>query len=120
MEKIRCICLLRDLVRELRTLEATLIESANIDLNEAMIVCALADTCKTSTDLARCIGLLPAHTSKTLASLEAKSLVRRTPGEKDRRLSICELTEQGKECLSELRSLHLDFDKLREYLSAEE
>lgn len=116
MEQIQSICTLREIVRAFRLLETRLIEQTGVDLNEAMIICALAGESRCSKDLAQCVGLLPAHTSKVLASLETKGLLSRTNAREDRRRVICALTAQGEEALCSLRSLELDFASLREML----
>lgn len=109
MEKIQTICLMRDLFLGLRQLEDQLIEQVGVDLNEAILLCALGSDSRLSTEVSRLTGFLPAHTSKLLASLERRNLIKRTAGSVDRRQVVCQLTEAGLSSLDTLRGLELDY-----------
>lgn len=49
----------------------------------------------TQKELARLLNVRPASASELLVKLEQKGLIRRTPSEQDRRISLVSLTEEG-------------------------
>ena len=103
MEKIHCLCVMRDLLGALNELEANLSNIYGVSLNEAMVLCCIGDEKLTATTISHNIGLLPPHTSKTLRSVEKKALVKRSLGTQDKRQMYFKLTNEGKELLLRLR-----------------
>ena len=103
MEKVHCICVMRDLVRALSELEGNLANSYRMSLNEAMVLCCIGDNKLTASTISHQTGLLPPHTSKTISSIEKKSLVKRYLGEQDKRQMYFKLTAKGKELLCRLK-----------------
>lgn len=103
MEKIHCICVMRDLLSALTELECNLADNYELSLNEAMILCCIGDERMTATSISHNVGLLPPHTSKTLRSIEKKGFVKRSLGTKDKRQMYFKLTPAGKEVLERLR-----------------
>ena len=103
MEKVHCICVMRDLFRAFSEMEANLVNDYDLSLNEAMILCCVGDDCLTSTAISQNIGLLPSHTSKTLRSIETKGLAKRSMGKEDKRQMYFTLTSKGKKRLAKLK-----------------
>lgn len=104
MEKIRCICIMRDLVRAMSELESSLEENYGISLNEAMAMCAIGEETVTAGTVVNRTGLKAPHVSKVLRSIEGKGLVTRNFGDCDKRQICFSLTGKAKDCLSRLRS----------------
>ena len=103
MEKIHCLCVMRDLFSALNELETNLTNNYGVSLNEAMVLCCIGEEKLMASTIAHNIGLLPPHTSKTLRSVEKKGLVRRSLGTQDKRQMYFRLTNEGKELLLRLR-----------------
>ena len=70
MEKITCICVMRELMMALSDFENKLMDTHGVSLNEAMVLCALGGECITASVIAERTGLRPSHTSKVIGSLE--------------------------------------------------
>lgn len=98
---------MRDLFLALGELEEQLLSAVGLDLNHALIICALGTEPRLPSALSQTTGLRPAHTSKLLSSLERKALIKRKSATGDRRQVICTLTPQGVECLDKMRALEL-------------
>lgn len=119
MEKIRTVCMMRDLVRALAQLEAQLMQAAGVGLNEAMVICAIGLDRATAGDIARCVGLQPPNASKVVRSVERKGLVCRSLGETDHRRMYFSLTPAGRTCLDRLRNGLTDIPPLLQPLMRE-
>ena len=103
MEKIHCLCVMRELLAALNELEANLSNNYGVSLNEAMVLCCIGEDKLTSSTISRHIGLLPPLTSKTLRTIEKKEMVERSMGIEDKRQMYFKLTPKGKELLERLR-----------------
>ena len=112
MEKIHCLCVMRDLLGALNELEANLSDNYGVSLNEAMVLCCIGDEKLTASTISHNIGLLPPHTSKTLRSNEKKGLIKRSMGTQDKRQMYFKLTLAGKALLERLRENGVDIPQL--------
>lgn len=112
MEKITCICIMRELFSALSSLENNLTEAHGVSLNEAMILCALGNEHVTASTIAERTGMLPSHTSKVIAVLEKNGLIKRQLGKSDKRRMYFSLTTKGRECLERMKSYEFDIPDL--------
>ena len=116
MEKITCICVMRELLTALSYLEKELTESHGVTLNEAMVLCALGNEHVTASDISNRTGLLPSHTSKVIGSLEKQRLIERQLGKQDKRKIYLSLTKEGKSRLEKIKVHEFDIPDLLEPL----
>lgn len=112
MEKIKVISTLRDLAQCQRDLEVQLQKKTGMDLNQAMVICALGGEVRLPSEISKSTGLLPAHTSKILASLERLDLIERNGARKDRRQVLCNLTKKGLDALKVLKNVKLTYPEM--------
>lgn len=103
MEKIQCICRMRELFKALSDLEADLIANYQVTLNEAMALCSVGQETVTASVIVERTGMTPSHASKVLRSIEAKELVIRSLGEQDKRQMYFVLSEKGRNCLEDIK-----------------
>ena len=103
MEKIKCICVMRDLFRSLAELEGRLSDAYGLSLNEAMVLCSIGEETVTAGQIVERTGLTASHASKVIRSAERKGLLVRTLGEKDKRQMCFALTGEAKERLQSIR-----------------
>ncbi|SUB77181.1 MarR family winged helix-turn-helix transcriptional regulator [Porphyromonas macacae] len=108
MENVKNICLMRELIRALREVESSLMEQTGSDLNQAMVLCVLADEPISASEIANRIGLLPAQTSKLLSAVENRGWIKRQFGQEDKRKMFFSLTAAGKKELDVLKKIELD------------
>ncbi|MBU3814013.1 MAG: MarR family transcriptional regulator [Candidatus Bacteroides intestinipullorum] len=108
MEKIQCICGMRDLVKALSQLEIQLEENYGVTLNEAMVLCSVGGDTVSAGDITACTGMTPSHASKTIRSVEDKGLLTRKLGEHDKRQMYFALTRKGKNCLGRIKEQGVD------------
>ena len=80
MENVECICTMKKLMAAIRELESNLLDSTGCDLNQAMLLCVIADDSLSATEIASQIGVLPAQNSKLLAAAEDRGWVMRRLG----------------------------------------
>ena len=103
MEKIPCICAMRDIVCAMNELENNLIITYGVSLNEAMVLCAIGSETVTSSAISERTGLTPSHTSKVVRAAENKKLVTRRLGREDKRQMFFTLTATARNCLQRMR-----------------
>lgn len=103
MEKIKCICVMRDLFLALSQLEARLLEAYGLTLNEAMVMCSIAGETVAAGTIVERTGLTHSHASKVIRMAERKGLLVRTQGEVDKRQMYFALTDEGESCLRRIR-----------------
>lgn len=96
----------------IREIESALLESAGCDLNQAMLLCVIADDSLSASEIANQIGMLPAQNSKLLSAVEEKGWIIRQLGQDDKRKIYFSLTTNGKKQLEKIKSLNLDIPKL--------
>lgn len=112
MEKITCICVMRELMMALSDFENKLMDEHGVTLNEAMVLCALGDECVTASVISERTGLRPSHTSKVIGSLEGRGCLLRELGKQDKRQMYLSLTDEGKKCLMRIKSYSFDVPAL--------
>lgn len=103
MEKITCICVMRELMKALSDFEGHLTDAHGVSLNEAMAMCALGSECVTASVIAERTGLRPSHCSKVIGALEEKGYLVRELGKQDKRQMYLSLTDAGKDCLFRIK-----------------
>jgi DNA-binding MarR family transcriptional regulator len=112
MEHIACICKMRELTQALSLLEDQLMNASDISLYEAFVLCCVGNGQTTPSEIAQQIGLRAPHTSKIIAALEKKKLLKRTIAKEDKRQYRISLSDTGKQRLALLQSLELDIPPL--------
>ena len=112
MEKITCICVMRELMTALSDFENKLMDTHGVSLNEAMILCALGDECITASVIAERTGLRPSHASKVIGTLEARGYLIRELGKQDKRQMYLSLTDVGKGCLEQIKRYEFEVPAL--------
>lgn len=108
MEKIQCICRMRDLIRALSELETRLEETYGITLNEAMVLCAVGKEIVSAGDVTSRTGMTSSHASKNIRSVEDKGLLSRQLGKQDRRQMYFALTRKGRSRLERIKERGID------------
>jgi len=103
MEKIPCICVMRELSVALSSLENSLLEHHGVSFNEAMVMCAVGSESVLPTFVSEQTGISPSNTSKLLNSLEKKGLISRSLGKPDRRSVMVSLTAAGADRLQQIK-----------------
>ncbi len=112
MEKITCICVMRELMMALSDFENKLMDAHSVSLNEAMVLCALGEECITASVIAERTGLRPSHASKVIGTLEDRGYLKRELGKHDKRQMYFSLTDMGKECLLRIKTYEFDIPEL--------
>ena len=112
MEKIICICVMRELMMALSDFENKLMDAHGVSLNEAMVLCALGGECITASVIAERTGLRPSHTSKVIGSLEDQGYLMRELGKQDKRQIYLSLTNEGKVCLDRIKAYQFEVPDL--------
>ena len=109
------------LMAAIRELESNLLDSTGCDLNQAMLLCVIADDSLSATEIASQIGVLPAQNSKLLAAAEDRGWVMRRLGHDDKRKIYFNLTEEGRRQLEKVKALNIDVpDLIRPILDSSE
>lgn len=106
---------MRDIYKALTTFEVSFEKKYGLSLNEAMVLCALAEAKKeiTSTAIAERTELAPSHASKVIRSVEIKGLIKRDMGKIDKRLMYFTLTPAG---VTRLQAISLEKVEVPELL----
>lgn len=94
---------MRELMEALSSLETSLEEAYGITLKEAMVLCCIGREMLTAGEVVERAGLSRSHTSKVLSVVEQKSLLKRTLGERDKRMMYFSLTKAGLACLDNIK-----------------
>lgn len=103
MEKIQCICVMRDLLAALSMLENQLEKTHGVSLNEAMVLCSIGQDTVSAGEIITRTGMTPSHTSKVIRAAEYKGFLERHVGKQDKRQMNFILTEKGKTCLEQIK-----------------
>ncbi|MBQ8204714.1 MAG: MarR family transcriptional regulator [Alistipes sp.] len=103
MEKVRCICVMRDIVSAMSELENRIIDDLGLTLNEAMTLCAIGEHSVAASVVAERTGMRASHCSKIISALERRKLVCRSIDKYDKRHINMTLTRAGKESLNALK-----------------
>lgn len=107
MEKVKCICVMRDIVYAMSELENRLIDQLGLTLNEAMTLCAIGEHSVAASVVAERTGMRASHNSKIISALERRKLVCRSIDKHDKRQINIALTHAGKESLNALREYNV-------------
>lgn len=94
---------MRDLLQALAALEAQLMDTHGVSLNEAMVLCSIGSETVTASTIVERTGLAASHTSKIIRAVEQRELIVRQLGEKDKRQMYFTLTASGLACLQGIR-----------------
>jgi len=113
------ICKLKDVYKALYLFEKQFAEQNGITINEGMVLCCLKDgNAKAAGEICEFVGLSNSRVSRVITSVEAKGLISRKLGQKDKRKMIFCLTETGKAKITEMLSKEMNFSGLAEQLSS--
>jgi DNA-binding MarR family transcriptional regulator len=92
-----CISKLREIYRSLSVLENQMMDIFGLNLNETMLLCVLSEhTDPTANEISELMSLSHSNSSKVIASLERKGLIRRRICKEDKRSMRFHLTNEGK------------------------
>lgn len=103
---------MRELFKALSELEADLIASYQVTMNEAMALCSIGQETVTASVISERTGMTPSHASKIVRSVEAKELIVRSLGEQDKRQMYFTLSEKGKNCLKAIKDKGVNVPEL--------
>lgn len=116
--KQECICRIRNIYRTIVQFEASLQQELGLNINEAMLLCLIADKAHISSgEIANEMNLTPSNTSKVIASLEKGRFIRRKACKDDKRCMKFCITKQGKELLQRLNCDSLQLPESLQTLS---
>ena len=107
MEKVRCICVMRDILSAMSELESNLIDQLGLTLNEAMTLCAIGEHSVAASVVAERTGMRASHCSKIISALERRKLVCRSIDKHDKRQINIILTRAGRESLNALKKYEI-------------
>jgi DNA-binding MarR family transcriptional regulator len=98
------LCKIRDIQHAINRYETEFEKLYGICLNEGMVLCSLSETDHLSSgELGELLGLTPSNTSKVIASVEKKKLIRRVMGKTDKRQMYFLITDKGRACIDSIR-----------------
>ena len=100
MEKVKCICVMRDIVSAMSELEHGIIDQLGLTLNEAMALCAIGEHSVAASVVAERTGMRASHCSKVISALEKRRLVGRSIDKHDKRQINISLMPAGRERLA--------------------
>ena len=103
MEKVKCICVMRDIVSAMSKLEHGIIDQLGLTLNEAMALCAIGEHSVAASVVAERTGMRASHCSKVISALEKRRLVGRSIDKHDKRQINISLMPAGRERLAALK-----------------
>ena len=106
------LCLIRDIYRSIGDFEANFQQTHDLCLNEGMLLCTLQKGKLSSGEIAAALGLTHSNASKVIKSVEAKGLVDRVLGDKDKRQMSFSLSEEGKKRLSSIKCDRVEIPEL--------
>jgi len=90
------LCKIRKIYRAIDEYENKIVHDYGLSLNEGMLLCCIQEYGKTSsTDIAKSLGLTCSNASKVIKSVETKKFIKRTIGNKDKRVMLFSITEEG-------------------------
>jgi MarR family transcriptional regulator, organic hydroperoxide resistance regulator len=96
------LCYIRNIYRLISKFEEELQQKHQLSLNEGMVLCELKNGSFASGEIAEMLSLTHSNTSKVIASLEKKKLVKRIIGDTDKRKMFFSITALGKQKMNEL------------------
>lgn len=92
---MKTLCIFRDIQKALEQYETKFQELNNLNLKEGMLLCCIAESDCTATEIAMKIELSCSNCSKIIQSIEKKGLIQRQLGTNDKRNMFFTLTEKG-------------------------
>lgn len=98
------ICKLKDIYKALYEFEANFLGTYGVTINEGIIMCMLMDGAKKAGEICADCSLTASRLSKVLASLESKMYICRSIGNQDRRQIMVELTAEGLQKVTSIKS----------------
>lgn len=101
--QVSTLCQIRDVYRAIYEFELTFQQTYNLGLNEGMLLCSLSTQKYSSNELAGILGLSKSNTSKVIASVEKKGLIKRIIGKDDKRQMYFTLTNLGQKKLESIK-----------------
>ncbi len=101
----KSLCRIRDTYRAIGQIDMQMRQLFGLNLNEAMMLCALQEGDMNSGHLAQTLGITPSSASKIIKRLENLGFVVRRLAYDDRRSMVVSLTEQGQ---NKLKSIACD------------
>jgi DNA-binding MarR family transcriptional regulator len=112
------ICVIKELYRLLYQFEKDFLETHQISINDAMVLCCLkkADE-KSAGEICEFVGLSNSRVSKVLCNVEEMGYIQRRLGLTDRRQMFFCLTEMGKQKVSTMKGQSLHFGEFLEKVS---
>ena len=97
---MKTLCKIRDIYRSLTDYEQRFEKTYSLCLNEGMLLCSLSDGKRLSSgEIAEVLKLTTSNASKVIRTTEAKGLIERTLGDKDKRQMYFSLTPEGEKQL---------------------
>jgi len=97
------LCKIREIYRAIDEYENKIVHDYGLSLNEGMLLCCIQEYGKTSsTDIAKSLGLTCSNTSKVIKSVEAKKFIKRSLDNKDKRVMLFSITEEGKNKINDV------------------
>ncbi len=107
------LCKIRNIQRAVVSFELKFEQRYGIGLNEGMALCSLLKAGSLSSgEIGELLGITSSNTSKVIASIEKKGLVKRVMGKQDKRQMYFSLTEKGTELISGIRCDKIDMSDL--------
>ena len=103
---------MRDLMLALADFEHKLLQTHDVSLNEAMVLCAVGYQRVTASHISECTGLRPSNASKVIGALEQRGLIDRQMGEQDKRQVYLSLTKSGQDYLQKLKDYEFNIPDL--------
>lgn len=107
---MECLCKIKEVFKKIHQFEQKLNNDLNVTINEAMVLCSLFETVKSSGVVSSDTGISTSRTSRVLLSLEQKGYVTRSFGETDKRKMMFELTVEGVKKQHEINGIEVDLD----------
>jgi len=107
---MECLCKIKTVFKKIHEFEQNLQTMHNVTINEAMVICCLSETKKSSGGIAKETEISLSRTSRVLLSLEQKGYIKRSLGDKDKRQMMFVLSASGKIKLAEINSLNVDIN----------
>ena len=104
----KTLCKIRDLQKALDAYAAAYEAAHGLSLKEGMLLCCIAESERTASEIALATELSSSNCSKIIASAERKELLRRSLGASDKRNMFFGLTEEGKRILGNINANPLE------------
>jgi DNA-binding MarR family transcriptional regulator len=102
------LCKIRDIQKAIEDYSKTFEAAHGLSLKEGMLLCCIAESERTASELACENDLSASNCSKVLASAEKKGLIQRQFGISDKRNVVFSLTIEGKISLNDIKSIFIE------------